>query len=774
MRDDLPTGTVTFLFTDVEGSTKLLHELGAEGYAGALAEHRRVLREAFHAHRGVEVDTQGDAFFVAFPTAPGAVAAAGEMTEALASGPIQVRVGLHTGTPLLTEEGYVGEDVHKGARIAAAAHGGQVLVSASTASLVASGLHELGEHRLKDLSAPERIYQLGEGEFPPLKSLYRTNLPVPATAFLGREAELAEVGALLARKDVRLLTLTGPGGTGKTRLALQAVAAASDDYPDGVFWVPLAPLRDPALVLEEASQAVGAKDGLAEHLADKLLLLLFDNFEHVVDAATGLADLLAACPNLGLVVTSRELLQLPGEQAYPVPPLAEEDGVELFTVRARASRPGFTPSPDHAGALRVARQPATRARAGGGAGARPKPRAAARASRRQARPAQGGAWCRSSPTDPARHHRMELRPSDGGRASASLLGSQSSAAAARSKRLKRSQTPISTPFSPSSTRAFCVTTRSATGCSRRSGSSRPSSSRSQAKAEDLRRRHADFILALATEAEPHLRKESQEWIDRLEREQDNVRAALDWLEAMGESEVVLELTAAVWWAWSLRGPIEEGRRRVESALEGDLRPTGARASALIGALDFAVGDGDNLTAILRAEEALELLRMFGDTWGIAYTLLGLGLAYAGESAWPEAQRNFEESVRLFEELGDEHEAMQSARRLAWSYEELGDLDRARRLHEHNVRRARETGDEFIEARSLAVLATYALDEGRIDEAIPMLERSDRIHSTRPDLPDRWAHAINLCRFARALAIRGDNPTAAVLLPASRQRRNKWA
>src|SRR5947207_3556825 len=227
---ELPSGTVTFLFTDVERSTKLLHELGAESYAEALAEHRRVLRKAFSDHDGVEVDTQGDAFFVAFPTAPGAIAAAREAQEALS---VPVRMGLHTGTPLLTDEGYVGADVHRAARIAAAGHGRQVLVSAATAALVdGSELRDLGEHRLKDLSAPERIYQVGAADFAPLKTLYRTNLPIPATQFLGRDDELAEVRALLARDDARLLTLTGPGGSGKTRLAPQAAGDAAEAYPD--------------------------------------------------------------------------------------------------------------------------------------------------------------------------------------------------------------------------------------------------------------------------------------------------------------------------------------------------------------------------------------------------------------------------------------------------------------------------------------------------------------------------------------------------------------
>lgn len=343
MGRELPGGTVTFLFTDVESSTRLLQELGAERYADALAEHRRILRDAFRRHGGVEVDTQGDAFFVAFPTAPAALAAATEADRALAATLIRVRMGLHTGTPLVTAEGYVGPDVHRAARIAAAGHGGQILASASTVSLVdAAELHDLGEHRLKDLGAPERIYQVGDEEFPSLKSLQQTNLPVPATGFLGRERELDEVTALLAG-EVRLLTLTGPAGAGKTRLALQAAAEASDHFPDGVFWAPLAALRDPKLVLEVAAHALEARNGLDERIGDRRLLLLLDNFEHVIDAADDLAETLAACPNLRLVVTSRELLRLPGEQAYPVSPLEPRDATELFTARAQAVDPGFAP-----------------------------------------------------------------------------------------------------------------------------------------------------------------------------------------------------------------------------------------------------------------------------------------------------------------------------------------------------------------------------------------------------------------------------------------------
>lgn len=341
----LPTGTVTFLFTDIEGSTRLLEQLGAAAYADALAEHRRVLREAFLRHDGVEVDTQGDAFFVAFSTAPGAVAAADEAQQALASGPIRVRMGIHTGTPHITDEGYVGPDVHRAARIAAAGHGGQVLVSSSTASLLGrEGLRDLGDHRLKDLAAPERIFQFGGGGFPPLRSMQRTNLPVPPTPFLGRKDELHEIVALL-EEGPRLLTLTGAAGTGKTRLALQAAAEASDRYPDGVYWVPLAALRDPTLVFEAAAQSLGTTGGLAERVGDRRLLLVLDNFEHLMAAAADLVGLIAACPNLQLLVTSREVLRLPGEQVYPVSPLRLHDAIEFFTARARASDPRFEPSP---------------------------------------------------------------------------------------------------------------------------------------------------------------------------------------------------------------------------------------------------------------------------------------------------------------------------------------------------------------------------------------------------------------------------------------------
>jgi class 3 adenylate cyclase len=335
MRTDLPTGTVTFLFTDVEGSTRLLHEFGPEGYGTAMAEHRRIVRDAVATHGGVEVDTQGDAFFVAFPDPAGALAAAAAARDALASGPIRVRMGIHTGTPHLGDEGYVGADVHRAARIAAAGHGGQVLVSATTVdALGAAGLRELGEHRLKDFDQPVSIYQLGDERFPPLRTISNTNLPRPASSFVGREHEVAEVAALI-QDGARLLTLTGPGGSGKTRLAIEAAATLVPEFKAGVFWVGLAPLRDPALVSETIGQAIGAKSGLAAHISEREMLLLLDNLEQVITAAPDLATLVEACPNLRLLVTSRELLRVRGEVEYPVLPLADREAVDLFCARAQ-------------------------------------------------------------------------------------------------------------------------------------------------------------------------------------------------------------------------------------------------------------------------------------------------------------------------------------------------------------------------------------------------------------------------------------------------------
>jgi predicted ATPase/class 3 adenylate cyclase len=770
VRRSLPSGTVTFLFTDVEGSTKLLNELGTAHYAQALAEHRRIMRASFSSQGGVEVDTQGDAFFVAFPTPAGALRAAALAVERLAAGPIQVRMGIHTGTPDVGEEGYVGVDVHRAARIAACGHGGQVLVSASTAALVGTKeLRDLGEHRLKDLSALERLYQLGDADFPPLDTLHQTNLPIASTPFLGREKELADVVGLISQDGVRLLTLTGPGGTGKTRLAAQAAGMLSSRYPHGVWWVPLAPLRDPELVLTTAAQALGAKAGLAAHVADKSMLLLFDNFEQVVEAATGLSDLLGSCPNLDVLVTSREPLHVSGEQEYSVPPLVHEEAVGFFLARARTVDPAFQ-SDDHVSEICVRLDDLPLALEL--AAARLKVLTSAQIlSRLEERLPllTGGArdvperqrtlratieWSHELLTSGERRLFARLAVFSGGfmldtaeKVTEADLDSLHSLA---DKSLLRH----------SDDRFWLLETiREYAG------------ERLVESGEDaaLRRRHAEHFLALAEEVEPNLRGSPKQWLDRLEREHDNLRAALEWLEAAGEAQLALNLSGAMWRFWSLRGHYAEGRGHLEWALTADSRPTAARAKALDGATVLALDGGDTEMARHRAEEALALHRKLGNEWGVANSMLLLGVAATDDGDFQQARQVFEESVRRFRELGDEHYTLLATDNLAWMCTVLGDRERARSLYEDNLDRTRATGNERIESRTLNGLATLAVDDGRIGDALAMLKQSLRIDY---DLGERNEVARDLFRIAHALVAVGRAETAARLLSSSQTLRDE--
>jgi len=341
-RVELPRGTVTFLFTDVEGSTRLLHRLGPSDYARALDRHRGVLREAFAQAGGVEVDTQGDAFFVAFATAAGAAAAAAAVHTALESGPLRVRIGIHTGTPDLADDGYVGEDVHRGARIAALAHGGQTLASQATAALLDGvDLLDLGLHRLKDFEGSTRIFQLARGTFPPLRTPGSVDLPTPATPFLGRQQELLDAISVVLERDPRLLTVVGPGGTGKTRFAIELARLLADEADGGTLFLPLAPLRDAGLVLPALAERLGAPSpdvqGIAARIADRRVHVVLDNLEQLLpDVAGAVAALEAAAPSLRVVATSREPLRIAGEHELDLPPMVEDDAVELFLARARS------------------------------------------------------------------------------------------------------------------------------------------------------------------------------------------------------------------------------------------------------------------------------------------------------------------------------------------------------------------------------------------------------------------------------------------------------
>jgi predicted ATPase/Tfp pilus assembly protein PilF len=740
---------VTFLFTDIEGSTRLLHELG-DGYAEALAEHRRALRESWLRHAGLEVDTQGDAFFVAFSRATDAVAAAADAQRALAGGRVRVRMGLHTGEPLRGDEGYVGVDVHRAARIAAAGHGGQVLLSQATADLAGAEVRDLGLHRLKDLSAPERLFQLGNDDFPPLKTLHETNLPVPATPFLGREREIDELALLLRRPEVRLVTLTGPGGSGKTRLSLQAAAAAADDYDHGVWWVPLASLGDPTLVETAAAQALGSKDTLSAVVRDKRLLLVLDNFEHLLDAAAGVAETIGSCPRLTVLVTSREPLHVDGEWEVAVDPLREQEAVDLFAQRAAAVRSDFAANGDVA---EICRRLDCLPLAIELAAARVKALAL-----------------------PALLERLEQR--------LPLLAGGSRSAPERQRTLRATIAWSHDLLTPAEQDLFARLAVFAGGCTleaaeeicgadldgiaslvdksllRRTGERywmletiREFASEQLDQLADvgvLRDRHSAFYVALGERARPELRaRGAREWLRRLDAEHANVRASLEHLLETGDADGALRLSGAIWLYWQTRGHWTEGRRFLTAAvaLGADAEPERLVDSLFGGALlalwqgDTDEGEqlasrileisrtaaarehvysvaihllaivagrrGDRDQALAWLEELLALGRRGGDQWLLSIALNNLGNELMGDGDYNRAAELFEESLAIGEARGDLDRRARQLTNLGWATQALGDLSAARDFYRRGLEAATDIG--LVEAQLHGLFGIAALE-----------------------------------------------------------------
>ena len=717
---NLPRGTVTFLFTDIEASTRLMQEMG-DRYLEAQTAHHAILREAFNSNSGHELRTEGDSFFCVFASALDACVAAAAAQRALAShawgdgGAIKVRVGLHTGEAPLVGDEYIGLDVHHAARIAAAAYGGQILVSETTRGIVAEKLpaglrlNDLGSHRLKDLANPERLYQLvitGLREtFPAPRTLDATqnNLPTQLTSFIGREAEVATAKRLL--QNTRLLTLTGPGGIGKTRLGLEIAADSARNFPSGIFFVPLSAVQDPDLIASVVAQVLGIPvtgsrlpiDGVTDHLRDKNLLLVLDNFEQLLpEGAPVVSKLIQAGPGVKALVSSRAALHVYGEQEVAVEPLrmpdphslpslsvlSQYEAVRLFIERAVAAKPDFQVTNENAPAIagiceRVDGLPLAIELAA----ARVKlfsPQALLARLETSLAVLSGGSrdlpgrqqtlrgaidWSYELLDEP--HKRLLARFSVFARGAGLeqaeavcgppqevggdiLTGLDELADQSLLRRLPEYEEP----------RLLMLQTIRDFAAERLDQS---------AESRLVRDRHVDAYCSLASTAAPNLfGSEQKMWLDRLERDHDNFRAAFDWCAATGDAARAMNLAASFWRFWQMRGHLHEGRTRLTSilAMPGGAESPEGRARALEAAGGVAYWQGDTLAAQAFYDQCLALTRAFGDKKAIANAIYNDAFPMLVlRTEIDQRKVLFMEALALYRDLGDDA----GVSRCLWGY-----------------------------------------------------------------------------------------------------------
>lgn len=729
MRDGLPSGTVTFMFTDVEGSTGLLHQLGPEQFADVIQRHREVVRGTVAEHAGVEVDTQGDAFFVAFSSAPAAVDAASAMQARLAAtGGVKIRIGLHTGTPLVSDDGYVGVDVHLAARIAAAGHGGQVLLSAQTQALVEHAVRDLGEHRLKDFDRPVRIFQVGAAAFPPLKTLTTSQLPRPASPLIGRSQQLKDVLTLLRDGRERLVTLTGAGGCGKTRLALGVAAELVGTPKAGVYWVDLAALREASLVESTIAQVIGASGDVAEHIKDREMVIVVDNVEHVISAASDLTHLLEACPNLTLIATSRERLRVRGEYEYAVPPLDEPEAVELFVQRAQV--------PESADVRELCRRLDYLPLAVELAAARARvltPRQMLDRLARRLDILKGGrdADIRQQTLRATIDWSYDLLDGDEQQLFAHF------SVFAGSADLDAAEAVVNADLDVLESLVDKSLIRAVDGrflmleTIRDYATERLTTS---GDASHVQQRHAAYFSSVAESVKPEIMGvEPQTALNRLERDHDNLRAALTWFESIGDTQGALRLAGALWEFWCLRSHFNEGYARLEHLLTLDQTPSRARADALTGATHLSTGAAVDVARVrAQATEALSLQQQFGTEWDIVFAEHQYAQIFGEEGDFAALLTHMSAVVDRWREVGDEHRELQAMRVVAWAYQELGERSRSRETHEEILRRARAIGDREPQWWSLRALATHHSVAGRHADAVDCLREAWQLQEAAED------------------------------------------
>ncbi|MGH2662698.1 MAG: ATP-binding protein [Actinomycetota bacterium] len=764
------TETVTFLFTDIEGSTLLLRELG-DRYAEVLRDHRQIVREELEREGGAEMGTEGDSLFAVFASPVAAVRAVVEAQRALAVHPwpqgaeVRVRMGLHTGEGTRVGDGYVGLDVHRAARIGDAGHGGQVLLSEATEGLVQRSLPEgvelldLGEHRLKDLPHPERLFQLTieglPGEFPTLRSLDArpNNLPSQISRFIGREAEIRGVEEVL--EGTRLLTLTGPGGTGKTRLALEIAHRQLPRFQDGVWFVDLSAVTDPSVVPTEIAIAIDATrdpgasvfECLEEHLRDRTLLLVLDNFEQVLDAGLAVEHLLSHASGLKVIVTSRSVLSVYGEREYPVPPLrlpeperrtnvealAQSEAVALFLDRARAVRPDFELTEANAAAVAeicakldglplAIELAAVRVNVLTPQSMLPRLderlsllTSGPRSLPERQRTLRGAIdWSYQLLGEPERRLFARVATFWGGGTLEAieavciselggdvldLLG-----ALVDDSLLRRTESPGGeVRFQMLETIREFATERL----------------EAESDAADVRRRHARRFLALAVRAEPHLVGADQKrWLDLCDHEHDNIRAALRWSIQAGEVRAGQEAAGALWRFWHQRGHLAEGRRKLEHLLH--------------------VPEGEG-----RTPERFKALTGVG------------GLAY-WQNDYPAAERFYTESLEIARELGDPRSTAEGLYNLSFIDRIRGNVDEGMAKLRTVLEMARSIGDRQLAADCLGILGNQEIREGHPEDGLPMVEEALAIYR---ELGNLFATGDSLSGLGSLYRILGDNEAA---------------
>ncbi len=813
----MPTGTVTFLFTDIEGSTELFQK-HPDAMKDALARHHAILQQAITAHDGYVFQIVGDAFYAAFHTASDGLAAALAAQRALRdepwteTGPIRVRMGLHSGTAQVRVEdvetgqysGY--STLARTQRIMSSGHGGQVLLSGAIAELVRSQLPEagtlrdLGEHRLKGLTSPEHLWQLSVPDlpqnFPQLKTLgaHPNNLPIQLTSFIGREKEIAQIKD--GTTTHRLLTLVGPGGTGKTRLAVQAALDLLDQFKDGVFFVNLAPISDPSLVAStiatalDVRETVGSRpliETLKDYLRHKQLLLLLDNFEQVVSAAPVVTELLETCPRLKILVTSRTPLHVRGEKEQPVPTLALPDrkslpdverlrqyaAVELFIQRVLDVKPDFTITPESLLAIaeictRLDGLPLAIELAAARIKILSPQMMLARLEHRLPLLTEGARdlparqqtlrsaidWSYDLLDESARTLFRRLSVFVGGwtlEAAEAVCKSGDDlgidvldglASLVDNSLLTQIEEPSGEP------RFRMLETIREYALERLAASPR--------EGEAMRQRHAEYHLALAEVAEDKLRSaERVAWLDRLEGEHDNLRAALEWSTVKNDrTEIGLRIAGALLWFWHTRGYATEGRGWLKRlvTLNGVVSGTTARAKALYGAGELAWAQGDYPAARPLLEEGLVVGRAAGDWRSVAYALAFLGMVVITQGDVATARSLYQESIALLREVGDK---WGEAFTLNWTADALlagGDLPTARSFYEQSLTLWRATGDPWGSSLPLMALGGIALSQADYAAAQACFEESVALSRS---IGDRWGLSWVLSGLGNLALRRGD-------------------